>query len=46
MDREEICGNCKHHCIMDDWVCTNEESDYYGIETGFDDTCEDFEERE
>lgn len=48
----EICGNCKHnkrvfdgHCNSE-FCCSNENSDYCGVPTFYDDTCEDFEEKE
>lgn len=45
---DELCGNCKYHLPMaqDTFVCDNEESEGYGLETSFDDYCEFFEERE
>ena len=52
----ECCGKCKHHKMnfeqkngkrmFKDWICKNENSDYYGLETEYKDTCIDFEEKE
>lgn len=44
----ESCGNCKHHKPMaqDTFVCDNEESEGYGLETSYDDYCGEFEEKE
>ncbi len=43
----ECCGNCKYHVTMaqDTFMCDNEESEGYGLETVWDDCCEEFEER-
>lgn len=48
----EICGNCKYnkrtfdgHCNVE-FGCGNEKSDYYSIPTVYDDTCDDWEEKE
>ena len=46
---ENICGNCKHnkYDLKDEvFTCNNEDSAYYGLETEYEDSCEDFEERE
>ena len=46
----EICGTCKHHKpdLFDgeDWRCDNERSQHYCLETDYQDSCEDWEERE
>ena len=45
----EICGECKHNKRdygNGDFVCGNVDSDYYGVPTMYDDTCNDFEEKE
>ena len=49
---KDICGNCKYnkrvtdgHCNAE-FCCGNEKSDYCGVPTFYDDTCEDFEEKE
>ena len=40
------CGTCKwHRNYTGEWVCMNPESEYYGLETDYDDHCEDYEER-
>ena len=44
----EICGKCKYHRTADckeDWICTNEDSEYYADYTEYTDKCEEFEER-
>ena len=52
---EEVCGRCKHHkrdfskpqnAGYCEFTCFNEESDNYGVPTCFDDTCDDYEEKE
>ena len=41
-----MCGNCKYHKYIDGgWVCSNEESEYYGLETDYADRCVDYEVR-
>ena len=43
----EICANCKHNAKDDEnYYCNNEDSDCYGLPTMYDDSCEDFEEKE
>ena len=51
----EICGECKYNKIdfskpqnsgYAEFCCGNEESDNYGVPTMYDDSCEDFEEKE
>lgn len=40
-----ICGKCKYHDRSgSEWYCDNEDSEYYGCETNYDDSCEDGEE--
>lgn len=40
------CGNCEHHKpIENEFVCDNENSEGYGLETSFDDYCNEYEER-
>lgn len=46
----KCCGNCKHHIPGEmtgegDFACNNGESEAYGLETNYDDYCEEFEER-
>lgn len=46
---EKCCGNCRWHEydeLFDDWVCVNPDSDYVADFTGYEDSCEEFEERE
>lgn len=46
-DKERYCGTCCHHKpFADEWGCDNEESEAYGLETAYDDYCEEYEERE
>ncbi len=41
---DEICANCKHNKkTQREFYCGNEESEYYGVPTAYDDTCEDWE---
>ncbi len=44
----ECCGNCKYHRPMaqDTFMCDNEDGEGYGLETQYDDYCEEFEEKE
>lgn len=49
---KEVCGTCKYnqrtydgHCNAE-FCCGNENSDYYSVPTLFDDTCDDWEEKE
>lgn len=50
MERTEpCCGNCKNHIYDDDaqdWVCDCEDSEFYSDYTGYNDKCEEWEERE
>ena len=42
-----ICGTCYWHKREgDEWVCVNKNSDYCADYTEYDDTCEEWEERE
>lgn len=42
----KICGNCVHNTYGNgDFLCGNENSDNYGCYIAYDDSCEDFEER-
>lgn len=45
---KQCCGTCVYHIRvpLDEWVCDNEDSDTYGLETPYEDFCEDYEERE
>lgn len=44
---DKCCGTCAHHLPMplNEWVCDNEESENYGLETGYEDSCLDHESR-
>lgn len=47
----KTCGNCKYNepdplCKEEDFMCGNEDSENYGINTDLDDGCEDFEGKE
>ena len=41
---EQCCGTCKFHRTDDngEWVCTNDLSEYYALETEYGDTCDDW----
>lgn len=48
MKDKKCCGTCIHHKPENnnhDWVCENEDADAYGLETDYNDICEDYEER-
>lgn len=41
------CGNCRFNTYSDnEWCCGNEESDNYGVPTMYDDSCEDYMEKD
>ena len=45
----EICGECKYSkfsAAENEFCCSNTDSDNYGSPTMYDDSCEDFEEKE
>ena len=51
----EICGECKYNkrdfskpqnSGYAEFCCSNEDSDCYGIPTMYDDSCDDFEEKD
>lgn len=43
---EDCCGHCRFHTKDGpDWVCENEESEYYGCETEYGDCCDAYENR-
>ena len=51
----EICGECKYNkrdfskpqnSVYAEFCCVNEDRDNYGVPTMYDDSCEDFEEKE
>jgi hypothetical protein len=38
------CGTCAYHTFSDGlWVCNNELADAYGLDTAWDNACEDYE---
>ena len=40
------CGTCCwHEYCVGEWICDNEYSDSYGVETDYNDTCPDWEEK-
>lgn len=46
----KICGNCKYNepdpLCKEDFMRGNEESENYGMNTSYDDGCDDFERKE
>ena len=51
----EICGKCKHHFCDNStgyssenksWFCNNKDSEYYEELTEYEDSCEEFTERD
>lgn len=46
MDEKKKCGTCIFHRKVDgEWICDNSDSDAYGFDTDYDDSCECHEER-
>lgn len=47
MAEKECCGTCRFHRIDDDgeWICVNEDSEYYTDYTEYGDWCEEHEEK-
>lgn len=48
IDTENVCGNCKYNkydYTTEEFTCDCEESAYYGLETYYEDSCDDFEEK-
>lgn len=44
----EICGECKYHRYdreSGDWVCENDDSEYFAEFTDYNDSCDGYEER-
>lgn len=42
-----VCGNCKYNeCCNGVFFCNNEFGENYGVPTMYDDSCNDFEEKE
>lgn len=47
MKNKECCGTCIHHeCWGGVWICCNEDSENWGLETDYDDVCNDYQARE
>lgn len=47
-NKRDCCGNCLYHRKdrdSNEWTCNNEESENYGLETGYCDWCQNHEER-
>lgn len=47
---DKICGKCQYHSPPEipgqsDWWCNNTQSENYAMETDYEDTCYDWEER-
>ena len=48
-NEETICGNCRHNKYdrqTKDFVCNNQDGEYYGLSTSYDDMCDEYEEKE
>lgn len=51
MNEEHCCGTCKYHQIEDnflggdDWMCINDQSEYYTDWTDYNHCCDEWEER-
>lgn len=49
MDYESmICGMCRYHKqenLSGEWVCTNPDGEYFGMESLYDEHCPDWEEK-
>lgn len=45
MGKRKCCGTCRYHIPMppDEWVCDNEESEYYALDTEYRDYCDEYE---
>ena len=44
-EKTEVCGTCRYHQKLDDWVCGNPDSDMYGDYTDYRCSCEYWEVR-
>ena len=49
----ECCGRCRYNRYLKkdgsgqgDFACMNDESEYFGVETLYDDACEEWEEKD
>lgn len=46
METKKFCGTCKwHKRAINDWICTNDNSEYCADYTGYNDTCDEWEGR-
>lgn len=47
MEKKECCGTCRFHKNCEgEWTCCNERSDDgYGLETAYDEVCDEWETR-
>ena len=44
--KRPVCGDCQwHKNYTGEWICMNTDSEYYGLETEYEDCCEEHEER-
>lgn len=45
---KECCGTCTYHICMplDEWVCDNEDSEAYALDTAYGDSCDCYESRD
>ena len=44
MTEQKYCGTCRWKRRENgEWVCTNDESDAYGLDVAYDDECEEWE---
>jgi len=50
IEKKRCCGTCRYHepdeVFPADWICLNTESENFADYTEYDDTCEDYKERE
>lgn len=51
IDKDKCCGTCEWHMpsVVEwgkDWICGNEQSEQYATYTGYEDSCEDWEDRD
>ena len=50
-DKEKVCGTCKWHKVFsasryEEWICDNENSEYYALASDYDDECDEWEDRD
>lgn len=46
---KESCGKCKYHWKSretDGWYCANSQSDFFSMDTWYEDWCDEYEERD